>query len=193
VPTANYAGGVRAGDTAVIYGIGGIGINAVHAGARYVVVVDPAGFKRDTAMKFRATHAFATAEEAAPKITELTWGQGADQALITVGIVDEEVITAAFNAIGKGGTVVLTGMANPEKLTVHVSGLEMTLYEKTIKGSLFGSANPQYDIVRLLRLYDAGQLKLDELITRRYTLEEVNEGYQDLRDGKLIRGVIVHD
>ncbi|SKY55448.1 zinc-containing alcohol dehydrogenase NAD-dependent AdhD [Mycobacteroides abscessus subsp. abscessus] len=58
---------------------------------------------------------------------------------------------------------------------------------------MFGSANPQYDIVRLLRLYDAGQLKLDELVTQTYTLEQVNEGYQDLRDGKNIRGVIIHD
>ncbi|TSE02178.1 NDMA-dependent alcohol dehydrogenase [Skermania sp. ID1734] len=194
--TANYAGGVRAGDTVVIYGIGGIGINAVqgavHAGAKSVVVVDPVAFKRDTAMKFGATHAFATAEEAAEKVTELTWGQMADQALITVGTVDEEVVSAAFAAIGKGGTVVITGLADPAKLTVHVSGCEMALFEKTIKGTLFGSANPQYDIVRLLRLYDAGQLKLDELVTHRYTLEEVNQGYQDLRDGKNIRGVIMH-
>jgi S-(hydroxymethyl)glutathione dehydrogenase/alcohol dehydrogenase len=200
VPTgwasANYAGGVRAGDSVVIYGIGGVGINAVqgavHAGAKHVVVVDPVVFKRDTATKFGATHAFATAEEAAAKITELTWGQMADQALITVGTVDEGVVTAAFNAIGKGGTVVIVGLASLDKLTVHVSGAEMTLFEKTIKGTLFGSANPQYDVVRLLRLYDAGQLKLDELITRRYTLEQVNEGYQDLRDGKNIRGVIAY-
>ncbi|HEU4360437.1 MAG TPA: NDMA-dependent alcohol dehydrogenase [Mycobacterium sp.] len=200
VPTgwasANYAGGVRAGDSVVIYGIGGVGINAVqgavHAGAKHVVVVDPVAFKRDTAMKFGATHAFGTAEEAAAKIAELTWGQMADQALITVGVVDEDVVSAAFHAIGKGGTVVLVGLTSLDKLTVHVSGAEMTLFEKTIKGTLFGSANPQYDIVRLLRLYDAGQLKLDELITRRYSLDQVNEGYQDLRDGKNIRGVIVH-
>ena len=195
--TANYAGGVRAGDTTVIYGIGGIGINAVqgaaHAGAKYVVAVDPLPFKRDAAMKFGATHAFATAEEAAAKVNELTWGQMADQALVTVGTVDEDVVTAAFNTIGKGGTVVVTGLANPAKLTVHISGGVLTLFEKTIKGTLFGSANPQYDIVKLLRLYDAGQLKLDELITARYTLDEVNEGYQDLRDGKNIRGIITYE
>jgi S-(hydroxymethyl)glutathione dehydrogenase/alcohol dehydrogenase len=195
--TANYAGGVRAGDTTVIYGIGGIGINAVqgaaHAGAQHVVAVDPLPFKRDAAMKFGATHAFATAEEAAAKINELTWGQMADQALITVGTVDEDVVTAAFNTIGKGGTVVVTGLANPEKLTVHISGGVLTLFEKTIKGTLFGSANPQHDIVKLLRLYDAGRLKLDELITTRYTLDEVNEGYQDLRDGKNIRGIITYE
>jgi len=201
VPTgwgsAVYAGNVRAGDTVVVYGIGGIGINAVqgaaHAGAKSVVVVDPVQLKRDTALRLGATHAFATAEEAHAKVDELTWGQLADQALVTVGTVDEDVITAAFNVVGKGGTVVVTGLANPEKLTIHVSGAVLTLFEKTIKGTLFGSANPQYDIVRMLRLYDAGQLKLDELVTRTYTLEEVNEGYQDLRDGRNIRGVILHD
>lgn len=195
--TAVNAGDVRAGDTVVIYGIGGLGINAVQgavqAGAKYVVVVDPLEFKREKALEFGATHAFADADEAQAKITELTWGQGADAALILVGTVDETVVAKATAAIGKGGTVVITGLADPAKLTVHVSGADLTLNEKTIKGTLFGSANPQYDIVRLLRLYDAGKLKLDELITRRYSLEQVNEGYQDLRDGKNIRGVILHD
>jgi S-(hydroxymethyl)glutathione dehydrogenase/alcohol dehydrogenase len=201
VPTgwgsAVYAGNVRAGDTCVVYGIGGIGINAVqgaaHAGAKHVIVVDPVELKRDTALRLGATHAFATAEQAQAKIEELTWGQGADQALITVGTVDEDVVSAAFNAVGKGGTVVVTGLANPEKLTIHLSGSVLTLFEKTVKGTLFGSSNPQYDIVRLLRLYDAGQLKLDELVTRTYTLDQVNEGYQDLRDGRNIRGVLLHE
>lgn len=192
--TAVYAGGVRAGDSVIIYGIGGLGINAVQgavmAGARHIVAVDPVQMKRDQAMKFGATHAFADAESAQEKLTELTWGQGADQALILVGTVDEETVTAAVAAIGKGGTVVITGLADPTKLTVHVSGTDLTLNQKTIKGSLFGSANPQYDIVKLLRMYDQGQLKLDELITTTYSLDQVNEGYQDLRDGKNIRGVI---
>ena len=69
----------------------------------------------------------------------------------------------------------------------------MALFGKTITGTLFGSANPQYDIVKLLRLYDEGKLKLDELITTTYTLDQVNEGYQDLQDGKIMRGVIIHD
>ncbi|QNG20706.1 NDMA-dependent alcohol dehydrogenase [Rhodococcus triatomae] len=195
--TSVYAGGVRAGDTVVIYGIGGLGINAVQgavaAGAKYVVAVDPVAMKREAALKFGASHAFADAAEAAEKVSELTWGQGADQALILVGTVDEEVVQNATAVVGKGGTVVITGLADPTKLTVHVSGTDLTLNQKTIKGSLFGSANPQYDIVRLLRLYDAGQLKLDELVTTQYTLEQVNEGYQDLRDGKNLRGVIVYD
>lgn len=201
VPTgwgsAVNSGGVRPGDTVVIYGIGGIGINAVqgavHAGAKYVVVVDPVAFKRDTALKFGATHAFADAAQAQVAVTELTWGQGAETAIVTVGVVDEDVVSAAIGVVGKLGTVVVTGLAHPEKLTVHWSGMDLVTYEKTIKGSLFGSANPQYDIVRLLRLYDAGQLKLDELITTTYRLDQVNEGYQDMRDGKNIRGVILFD
>ncbi|WP_024441940.1 NDMA-dependent alcohol dehydrogenase [Mycobacterium sp. UM_WGJ] len=200
VPTgwgaATYAGNVRPGDITVIYGVGGIGINAVqgalHSGAKYVIVVDPVEFKRETALKFGASHAFSSASEAAEKVHELSWGQGADQTIVTVGTVEEEVISAAFDVVGKGGTVIVVGLASPEKLTVHVSGMMLTLMEKTIKGSLFGSANPQYDIVRLLRLYDAGQLNLDELVTARYRLEDVNQGYQDLRDGKNIRGIVLH-
>jgi len=198
VPTgwgsAVNAGGVRPGDTVVIYGLGGVGMNAVqgaaHAGAKYVVCVDPVAFKREAAREFGATHVFATAGEAAEAVEELTWGEGADQAICVVGVMTEEVIRDAFTVVGKGSTVVVTGVANPASLTVHVSGSDMVFNQKTIKGTLFGSSNPQYDIVRMLRLYDAGQLKLDELITRRYTLDEINDGYQDLRDGKIIRGII---
>ncbi|MER6073993.1 NDMA-dependent alcohol dehydrogenase [Streptomyces sp. NPDC001817] len=195
--TAVNTGNVRAGDTTVIFGAGGLGMNtvqaAVHAGAKNVVVVDPQEFKRETALKFGATHAFADAAPALEAIAEMTRGQMADQALILVGTVDETVVQSAFSAIGKGGVVVVTGLANMEHLTVHVSGAELTLWEKTIKGSLFGSSNPQYDIVKLLGLYQAGQLRLDELITRQYRLEEINEGYQDLVEGRNIRGVLIHE
>ena len=195
--TAVSAGGVHVGDTAVVYGIGGIGINAVqgaaHAGAKYVVVVDPVEFKRETALKLGATHAFATAEEAARTVHEITWGHGADQALVTVGVVEEKVVSDAFDVVGRGGTVVVTGLGPPEERTVHVSGAVLTKWEKTIKGSMFGTLNPQYDIVKLLRLYDAGKLKLDELATRHYRLEDINRGYADLRAGEVIRGVILHD
>ena len=192
--TAVNAGNVRPGDTTVIYGVGGLGINAVQgavaSGAKYVVCVDPVPFKRETAVKFGATHTFATAEDAQAKVSELTWGQGADQALVLIGRMDEKTISAAFSIIGKGSTVVVTGVSNAANLTVHVSGQEMVFMEKTIKGTLFGSSNPQYDIVKMLRMYDAGTLKLDELITTRYRLEDVNQGYQDLEEGRNIRGII---
>jgi len=180
----------------VIYGIGGIGINSVqgarYAGAKYVVAVDPLENKREKALELGATHAFATAAEAQDKVTELTRGQLADSAIITVGLVDAEVVGSAFNVIGKGGTVVVTGLNNFE-LNIHLPATVLTLFRKTIKGSLFGDCNPTTDIPKILGLYQAGDLKLDEIITRTYTLDEVNEGYDDLLAGKNVRGVIVHE
>jgi NDMA-dependent alcohol dehydrogenase len=191
VNTAN----VQAGDTVAIYGIGGIGINAVqgarYAGAKNVVAIDPLENKREKAMELGATHAFATAQEAQDAIVSMTRGQGADSAIITVGLVDAEVVGAGFNAIGKGGVVVVTGLNKLELPTVQLSGSILTLFRKSVKGSLFGDCNPTYDIPKILGLYQAGDLKLDELITRTYTLEQVNEGYDDLQAGKNIRGVMV--
>jgi alcohol dehydrogenase (nicotinoprotein) len=193
VNTANVA----PGDTVAIYGIGGIGINAVqgarYAGAKNVVAIDPLENKREKAMELGATHAFATAEEAQGAITEMTRGQGADSAILTVDLMTAEVVEAGFNAIGKGGTVVVTGLNKLEIPTVTVSGSILTLFRKTIKGSLFGDCNPTTDIPKILGLYQAGDLKLDEIITRTYTLDEVNEGYEDLLAGKNVRGVIVHE
>jgi alcohol dehydrogenase (nicotinoprotein) len=201
VPTgwgsAVYAADVEPGETVVIYGIGGIGANSVqgaaHAGAMNVVAVDPLANKREAAEDLGATHSVATAEEALELAKELTRGVGADKAIITVDIVNEQVVASAVETIRKGGTVVITGLADPYKLTVQLSGAGLTLYEKTVKGSLFGSGNPVNDIPKLLGMYQAGRLKLDELITKRYTLDEVNQGYTDLLDGKNIRGVIVHE
>jgi S-(hydroxymethyl)glutathione dehydrogenase/alcohol dehydrogenase len=201
VPTgwgsATEAGGVHVGDTAVVYGAGGIGMNAVQgaafAGAKYVVAVDPVPFKREMATTFGATHTVATAEEAAALVDELTWGQGADQSLVTVGLVDEKVISDAFEIIGKGGTMVVTSMAGPGVVNMHLPSASLTKLEKTIKGSMFGSLNPQYDIIKLLRLHNAGRIKLDKLCTRTYALDEVNKGYADLLAGEIIRGVILFD
>src|ERR1700733_10330543 len=195
--TAVNAGGVRPGDTTVIYGIGGVGINAVQgaafAGARNIIAVDPLALKRDTAARLGATHTAADAETAQEIITEVTRGVGADQALITVGVVTEEVIASAFAAIRKRGTVVLTGLAGPGKKTIQLPSFELTLFEKRIQGALFGGGNPFDEIPRLLELYKAGRLKLDELVTTRYTLDEVNQGYRDMLDGRNIRGLLIHD
>jgi S-(hydroxymethyl)glutathione dehydrogenase/alcohol dehydrogenase len=193
VNTANVA----PGDTVAIYGIGGIGINAVqgarYAGAKNVVAIDPLENKREKAMELGATHAFATAEEAQEAITEMTRGQGADSAILTVDLMTAEVVAAGFNAIGKGGIVVVTGLNKIELPTVQLSGSILTLFRKTVKGSLFGDCNPTTDIPKILGLYQAGDLKLDEIITRTYTLDEVNEGYDDLLAGQNVRGVIVHE
>jgi alcohol dehydrogenase (nicotinoprotein) len=195
--TSVNLGGVRPGDTVVIYGIGGVGINAVQgasiAGAVNVIAVDPLPNKREVAESLGATHSAATAEQAQQLVTELTRGVGADQALITVGVVTQDVVDAAFAAIRKRGTVVLTGLAGPAEKTIQLSGFELTLFQKRIEGALFGGGNPFDDIPLMLDLYRAGRLKLDELVTARYRLDDVNQGYRDLLDGKNIRGVLIHE
>jgi len=201
VPTgwgsAVYAAGVAPGDTVVIFGAGGVGTNTVqgarYAGARHIVVVDPVEFKRENAMEFGATHVFADADAAQQAVTELTWGQLADHAICTVGVLTADVVTQAAAIVGKGGQVTLTSVARTGDNPVQLTGSEVVGYQRRIQGHLFGMCNPLYDIPRLLGLYRDGQLKLDELITRRYRLDQINQGYQDLADGKLIRGVIEHE
>ena len=192
-----YVAKVAPGDTVAVYGVGGIGINAVqgarYAGAKNVIAVDPLENKRERAMEFGATHAFATAEEAQAAITELTRGQGADSAILTVGLMTAEVVEAGFYAVGKDGVVVVTGQNKLFEPTIQLPGTILTSYRKTVKGSLFGDCNPTYDIPKLLGLYQAGDLKLDEIITRTYTLDQVNEGYDDLLAGKNVRGVVVYE
>jgi NDMA-dependent alcohol dehydrogenase len=195
--TAVNAGGVRPGDTVVVYGIGGVGINAVQgaafAGAKNIVAVDPLPNKREIAGRLGATHSASDAAQAQQLVTDLTQGVGADQALVTVGVVTEDVIAAAFAAIRKHGTVIVTGLAGPGKKNIQLSSFELTLFEKRIEGALFGGGNPFDDIPLMLDLYRSGRLKLDELVTSQYRLEDVNRGYQDLLEGRNVRGVLIHE
>ena len=92
----------------------------------------------------------------------------------------------------KGGRAVVTAVANMNAMDVQLNLFDLTLSQKQLVGTVFGSANPRYDVPRLLGLYQSGQLKLDELITTTYSLDQINEGYQDMRDGKNIRGVILY-
>jgi S-(hydroxymethyl)glutathione dehydrogenase/alcohol dehydrogenase len=201
VPTgwgsAVYAAGVRAGQTVVIYGAGGVGSNAVqgarYAGAKNVVVVDPVEFKRDMAKVFGATHAFADAKQAHDFVVDTTHGQLADHAICTPGVLTEEIVLAAAQVTGKGGKVTITAVGKINEKAVHVHAGLLIGYQRQVRGALFGDCNPLYDVPRLLDLYRSGDLKLDELITRRYRLDEVNKAYQDLEDGKNIRGVMVHE
>ena len=198
VPTgwgsAVHAAGVRAGETVVVFGAGGVGSNAVQgarfAGAQRVVVVDPVPFKREMATVFGATHTFATATEAAEFVNEVTWGELADHAIITVGVLHDEVIADALRIVGKTGQVTVTAVGNG---WVNENPGMLIGYQRRIQGAIFGACNPLFDVPRLLSLYRTGDLKLDELVTRTYKLEDVNQGYQDMLDGKNIRGVIIHE
>jgi alcohol dehydrogenase (nicotinoprotein) len=202
VPTgfgsAVHAAGVQVGDTVVIFGAGGVGSNAVQgarfAGAKNVVVVDPVQFKRDTATSvFGATHAFATAKEAHDFVRETTWGQLADHVIMTPNAVTEEMMQAAVQMTGKGGKVTITAVGHLGERAVHVHAGALIGYMRQVRGALAGDSNLLFDIPMLLGLYKSGQLKLDELVTRKYSLGEVNQAYQDLNDGKNIRGVIIHE
>ncbi|HET7722124.1 MAG TPA: NDMA-dependent alcohol dehydrogenase, partial [Acidimicrobiales bacterium] len=195
--SATYAAGVQSGETVVIFGIGGIGMNAVQgaalAGARHVVAVDPVEWKRDAALTFGATHTAATWEEAQATISEITWGANADKAILTTGVVTGDQIAPMMGMVAKGGRAVVTGVANMMAMDVQLNLFDLAMQRKELVGCIFGNANPRYDIPRLLRLYDEGKYKLDELITTEYKLDDVNQGYQDMRDGKNIRGLIRHE
>ncbi|MCU1502462.1 MAG: Alcohol dehydrogenase GroES domain protein [Ilumatobacteraceae bacterium] len=188
---------VRPGETVVVVGIGGIGFNAVQgaamAGAKRVIAVDPVEFKREKAMEFGATHTFASMEEAMPAVNDLTWGQMADKVIMTPGVMYGELMELGTKLAGKGGTIVVTAVAPMSQTESSINLFELAMWNKEIKGTIFGSLNPRVDIPKLLGLYREGQLKLDELITKRYPLEGINDGYEAMRQGENIRGVIVYE
>lgn len=188
---------VQPGDIVVVMGIGGIGMNAVQgaaiAGARRVIAVDPVEFKRKKALEFGATDAFATAEEAASLAQSLTNGQGADSAIVTVGVTTSEHVNQAYSTIRKGGTVVLTGLGNVNETLDGINMFDLAMMQKRIQGNVYGGWSPRVAVPILLDMYRDKKLKLDELITKKYKLEEINEAYDDMRNGKNIRGVIIHE
>ncbi|TDC56361.1 NDMA-dependent alcohol dehydrogenase [Actinomadura sp. KC345] len=185
---------VQAGESVVVIGLGGIGMNAVQgaamAGARHVIAVDPVDWKREKATEFGATHSAASIEEATAKVMELTWGANADKALLTTGVATGDLINPMMSLVAKGGRGVVVAVAPILQEDVKLNLFDLAMQRKELVGCIFGNANPRRDIPRLLRLYDEGKLKLDELVTNTYTLDQVNQGYQDMRDGKNIRGMI---
>jgi NDMA-dependent alcohol dehydrogenase len=185
---------VQPGHTVIVMGIGGIGINAVqgasHAGASNIIAVDPVAFKREKAQELGATHAVESMEEASELAKQLTNGQGADSSIVTVGVIKPEHVAQALGAVRKAGTCVVTALGNVTEVGLPIAISELTLFQKRLQGALFGASNPNWDILRQLQLYREGVLKLDELVTKTYSLDEVAQGYQDMHDGKNIRGVI---
>jgi NDMA-dependent alcohol dehydrogenase len=189
---------VQPGHTVIVMGIGGVGINAIqgasHAGAANVIAVDPVAMKRENAQQVGATHGVETMEEATELAKSFTNGQGADSAIITVGVIKPEYVGQAMASIRKAGTVVVTALGNIADTTpLPVSLADVTLFQKRIQGSLFGESNPNWDILRQVELYRSGVLKLDEVITKTYSLDQIAQGYQDMHDGKNQKGVVVFD
>lgn len=138
-------GNLWVGDIVVIYGVGGLGINVVQGvivvGCKYVVVVDLVVFKCEIVFKFGVIYVFVDVVSVVVKVDEFIWGQGVDVVLILVGIVDDEVVLVVIVVIGKGGIVVIIGLVDLVKFIVYVFGIDLMLYEKMIKGLLFGFCN----------------------------------------------------
>jgi S-(hydroxymethyl)glutathione dehydrogenase/alcohol dehydrogenase len=184
---------VPPGASVAIFGAGGVGLSVVQgariAGADPIVAVDLLDTKLEAARRLGATHVVnAGGGDAPARIRALTGGHGADYAFEAIG--DPEVVRQAFDAVRRGGKVVVIGVAGTTA-QITLPHLPLVLQEKAVLGSCFGSARPHVDMPRLLRLYRAGRLKLDEMVTRTYKLDEVNQAFQDLRTGANLRGVLV--
>jgi S-(hydroxymethyl)glutathione dehydrogenase/alcohol dehydrogenase len=192
-----YAAEVSPGDVVALVGVGGIGANAIQgarlAGAKQIWAIDPVEFKREKAMEFGATHTAASMEEALPLIQQASWGTMANKVIMTMGVGEGSLLAQGLALTAKRGRLVVTNIHPAMEMSANVSLLDLTLMEKQVVGSLFGSGNPRADIPKLLSLYREGQLDLDGLVTRTYSLEGVNEGYEAMREGTNIRGVLVYD
>ncbi len=182
------------GSRAAVFGIGGVGLNAIQgcvtAGAEMIVAVDSNPTKLAMAREFGATHTvnINEVEDAAKAIKKMTGG--VDYAFECVGA--GPVVEQAYKSLGRGGTAVVVGVADPKDKT-SLTTLTLPADERTLKGSWLGSARPQHDFPRILGLYKAGKLKLDELVTRTYPIEEAAQAFDDMVAGKNARGVIVFD
>jgi S-(hydroxymethyl)glutathione dehydrogenase/alcohol dehydrogenase len=185
---------IRPGDDVAVIGVGGVGMSAlqgaVAAGARNVFVIEPVEWKRDAALKFGATHAYPDIESAFGGVAEVTQGLMAKKVIVTVGELDGKDVDSYVNLTSKGGTCVLTAIGSMLDTNVTLNLAMLTLMQKNLQGTIFGGGNPHYDIPQLLSMYKAGKLNLDDMITRQYKLEQINDGYTDMLEGRNIRGVV---
>src|SRR6201993_2723148 len=190
---ANRAG-VRGGDTRGLLRAGGIRTAPAQGarinGAAQIVAVDPVEFKQKSALRFGATHSVPTTAEAAKLVRDLTRGVMADSVVVSPSLISGDDVQAMLDLTRKGGTCVLTGMTPGTTQSIRIGLQDFILWNKNLAGTVFGSCNPRADIPRFARMYQAGQLQLDEMITKRYRLDDINDGYEELRSGKIIRGVI---
>lgn len=184
---------VKAGESVVVVGCGGVGLNAIqgaaHAGAAKIIGLDVAPSKLKDAKRFGATHAINPLEEdAAARIMKLTRGRGVDYVFVTVGAI--AAFEGAFNYITKMGRVVVVGMPPTGVMASYDPGT-LAAWNQGVIGSKMGDAIISRDIPALARAYRKGTLKLDELVSNTYPLEAINEAIAEVRTGSVKRNVIV--
>jgi len=186
---------VRPGQSVVVIGTGGVGLNAIQGavlvGANPIVAVDRLDTKLIAARAFGATDTInATEHDLVTEVQALTSGRGADYAFVTVG--SPTAVAQALTLIRPAGTVVIVGIPH-EGATAALSIGDVVWKEQRVIGSRMGSTRLSVDVPRLVDLYRQGRLKLDELITARYPLEQINEAIAAMETGEVLRNVIVFD
>jgi S-(hydroxymethyl)glutathione dehydrogenase / alcohol dehydrogenase len=184
---------VPGGTDVVVVGTGGVGLNSVQGaalcGARSVVALDLSDSKLAAARRFGATHTLNPGrDDATAAIQQLTHGRGADFVFVTVGA--KRAIEQAFPALARGGAVVIVGMP-PDGTEIAFDPVTLAARGQKVLGSKMGSARVPIDIPYLVDLYRQGRLKLDELISGRFPLEEVNAAIAGVTRGEALRNVIV--
>jgi S-(hydroxymethyl)glutathione dehydrogenase/alcohol dehydrogenase len=182
---------VKPGSHVAVFGAGGIGLNIIQgaaiAGAEKIIAVDILDNKLEFAQQFGATHLVnASTQDAVEQIRELTGG-GADYAFEAVG--SPEILRQTYDSVDKRGMAIAVGVT-PMTTEVTVPIMALVFEEKILTGSLYGSARPWIDIPKLISLYNAGKLKLDELLTRRYAFEQINEAFEALERGEVARSIV---
>jgi alcohol dehydrogenase len=179
------------GASAAVFGLGGVGLaavlGAVAAGATPIVAVDTLAEKLDLALSLGATPAVPAGEGAVAAIRDITRG-GADFVFESVG--NEAVLAQAYAATRRGGTTIATGLPHPSRMFA-VPAVSLVAEERVVRGSYMGSAVPIRDLPRFVALYQAGKLPVDRLLTHTLTLDEINEGFDRLAEGRAVRQVIV--
>jgi S-(hydroxymethyl)glutathione dehydrogenase/alcohol dehydrogenase len=180
------------GASVAIIGCGGVGLNAVQgaalAGAGKVIAIDKLAWKLDLARQFGATDVVNASEEDAVEAVLGIAPGGVDYAFEAIGL--KKAAEQAFQMLAKGGTAVVVGMI-PEGQMIEINGERLMGDGKSVLGSKMGSNRFRVDVPNYIDAYLAGHLKLDELVSKRITLDEVNEGYAALDRGEVARSVIV--
>lgn len=196
VGAARYRAKVKPGESVLVVGCGGDGMNVVQGahlcGASKIIAADIVPAKLDWAREFGATHGInAQGEMLTRAVLELTDGVGVNHAFVCID--PPETLLPAFRATTKGGNVVVTALTPDSVTEIKIPPLELFVTQKAVMGAVYGFASPRLQIPELLTLYRNGTLKLGELITQTYRLDEINRGYADLDAGKNLRGVVVFD
>lgn len=185
---------VQPGSTVAVFGCGGVGLSVIQgariAGASRIIGVDLADNKLEMAKEFGATDTVNASSEPIKKIQELTDGIGVDYAFEAIGV--SATIEQTYQAARRGGMVIIVGAGSIVDMA-SFSALMLFAEAKTIKGCMYGSVNPRVDFPKWLDLYRRRKLDLDRMVTRTYTIDEAPQAFEDLKQGRNARGVIVFD